>query len=91
MKPPSDLFAWTPGAPPGDGPRQRKTPLPSGHAARPGSGPKGETCRTCGHLTRIRRAKTYLKCMLMHEHWTGGGKTDVRAKDPACRLWEKNE
>jgi hypothetical protein len=86
-----DLFAWSPGAPPGEGPKERKTPKPSGHAARPGSGPAGETCKTCGHLARVRHAKVYLKCGLMEEFWTGGGKTDVRARDPACRMWEKNE
>lgn len=91
MKPPSNLFTWQPGAPPGDGPRERKTTLPRGHAARPGTGPKGETCKTCKNLARNERAKTYLKCWLMRDHWTGGGATDVRVKDPACSFWEKNE
>lgn len=61
---------------------------PQGHAAAPGSGPEGETCRTCKHLYRKSMAKTYLKCELMKHRWTGGGKTDVRAKDPACARWE---
>lgn len=88
----TDLFAWTAGAPPGDQ-RKRKTPAPKGHAATPGLGPKGETCGSCGHLARNRRsaARTYLKCFLARESWTGGGATDVRARDPACSLWEKNE
>jgi hypothetical protein len=61
-----------------------------GYAARPGSGPAGETCATCKHLCRIRHAKTYLKCGLVKHAWTGGPKTDIRAKSPACQLWEPN-
>jgi hypothetical protein len=97
----TDLFAWTPGAPPGDQ-RQRKTPVPKGHAGTPGLGPAGETCGSCGHLHRSRiprrgrpgASRVYLKCDLMREHWNreGAGRaTDVRAKDAACSFWEKNE
>ena len=70
--------------------KKRRTTLPRGHAAPPGSGPAGETCRTCEHFARRRYAKTYLKCALMKAHWTGGPGSDIRAKDPACRLWEKS-
>jgi hypothetical protein len=63
--------------------RQRRR----GHAAIPGTGPKGETCGTCAHLARHRMAKTYLKCDLIR--WTSGPGTDVRAKDPACSRWER--
>ena len=59
-----------------------------GHAALPGTGPAGETCGSCKHLYRKLMAKTYLKCELMHAHWTGGEGTDVRAGDAACRRWE---
>lgn len=59
-----------------------------GHAAPPGTGPKGQTCGTCRHLARKHMAKTYLKCALMEAVWTGGGGTDVRARDLACRKWE---
>lgn len=58
-----------------------------GHAAPPGTGPEGETCKTCDHLARKRMSKTYLKCGLMQALWTGGGGTDVRAGDPACKRW----
>jgi hypothetical protein len=58
-----------------------------GHAAPPGTGPEGQYCKTCEHLERKQMSKTYLKCGLMRAHWTGGGGTDVRAGDPACRLW----
>jgi hypothetical protein len=66
---------------------------PQGHAMPPGYGPAGETCGSCGHLHRSRRSAKHviLKCKLMQKHWSGGRATDVRAKDPACHLWEKNE
>lgn len=60
-----------------------------GHAAMPGTGPEGETCGSCAHLYRNRQQKTYLKCALMRAYWTGGFGTDVRARDLACRRWEK--
>lgn len=60
-----------------------------GHVAPPGTGPEGETCKTCKHLYRREMAKTYLKCGLNQAAWTGGGATDVRASDPPCRRWEK--
>ena len=58
-----------------------------GHAAQPGTGPEGETCKTCKHYVRKRMAKVYRKCGLMQEHWTGGAGTDIRAGDPACEKW----
>lgn len=61
----------------------------TGYAAPPGSGPTGETCRTCKHLVHKRMAGTYLKCELMRSVWTGGGGTDVKAKSPACSQWER--
>jgi hypothetical protein len=69
----------------------RKSTVPRGHAALPGTGPQGETCGSCNNLARIRYAKTYLKCGLMKAHWTGGPKTDVRARDAACKRWEKKQ
>lgn len=68
---------------------RRKDPQPRGHAAPPGSGPEGETCRSCRHLVRRELAKTYFKCALRRR--THGRATDVRAKDPACARWEKTE
>lgn len=59
-----------------------------GYAAPPGTGPEGETCKSCRHLSRKEMGKTYLKCGLMKMAWTGGSGTDVLAKAPACRLWE---
>jgi hypothetical protein len=59
-----------------------------GHAARPGTGPKGETCGTCQHYRRVLGGnRHYLKCGLMKHAWTGGPGSDIRAKDPACGYW----
>lgn len=60
-----------------------------GYAAPPGSGPTGETCKSCKNLTRKVLAGTFLKCALMSAHWTGGYGTDVLARSPACRRWDK--
>ena len=67
--------------------RSKKT----GHAAPPGTGPLGETCKSCKHLYRHKMSRTYLKCGLMQAVWTSGYGTDVRAGDPACKKWEKKE
>ena len=69
----------------------RISTLPRGHAAPPGSGPAGETCASCANLVRRTFAKSYLKCNLSRDRWTGGGGSDIRAKDPACKKWEKAE
>lgn len=60
----------------------------TGHAWKPGTGPQGETCKTCAHLVRRRFSKVYLKCGLMKAQWTGGPGSDVKARDPACKKWE---
>jgi len=58
-----------------------------GYAAAPGSGPAGETCKTCRHHVIIQIKNIYHKCGLVH--WTAGAKTDIRLKSPACRRWEE--
>ena len=69
----------------------RTTPLPKGHAAPPGSGPAGETCAGCEHYTRREyHNRIYRKCGKNKANWTQGPGSDIRAKDPACRLWEKS-
>ncbi len=68
--------------------RQRREPTPRGYAGIPGTGPAGETCKTCKHLFRNQQARVYLKCDLNRARWTGGGGSDVRAKSPACKFWE---
>ena len=67
---------------------KRRDPTPSGHAAPPGTGPDGETCKTCRHSYGLQYAKTYYKCALNRAKWTGGRKTDIRLRDPACEKWE---
>jgi len=61
------------------------------YPAVPGSGPTGETCKTCANLARVECSKTYLKCRLMEKFWTGGPGTDVKARSPACEFWQKKE
>jgi len=69
---------------------KRKDPIPRGHAWTPGTGPEGETCGTCKHLYRRQMGKTYLKCGLNRARWTGGKGSDIRARDDACKKWEKS-
>ena len=62
--------------------RSRPTPEPIG------SGPEGETCKTCRYATRVDyHDKRYYKCDLI-EQWTHGPGTDIRLKWPACAKWE---
>lgn len=69
---------------------KRRDPEPNGYAAPPGTGPSDQTCRTCCHLFRneMRSGKAFLKCSLRRADWTGGRKSDILAKAPACRMWE---
>lgn len=57
----------------------------------PGTGPDGETCKTCKHIYRKHMAKTYIKCALVQKWWTGGGGTDIKAGSPACSKWESGK
>lgn len=59
---------------------------PKGNAAPIGSGPAGETCRTCVHARCVKLGKTYHKCALVKA--TGGPATDIRLKWPACARWQ---
>lgn len=56
-----------------------------GYAAKPGTGPKGETCGSCKH---IRRGRRYRKCELTRACWTHSQRTDILARAPACAKWE---
>lgn len=69
-------------------PKKRKPTPSKGYAAPPGTGPKGETCKTCKHYYIGHRGH-YRKCALMRARWTGGPGTDIKAGAPACRSWEK--
>jgi hypothetical protein len=70
----------------------RKPTQPKGYAASPGTGPAGETCKTCTHKrsTGSACARVYWKCDLMRNAWTGGPGTDIRMGSPACSRWEKD-
>lgn len=59
-----------------------------GYAAQPGTGPAGETCKSCRHYVIKQMANTYRKCALRRGQWTGGAGTDVKARAPACSRWE---
>lgn len=67
--------------------RKPTVTVKNGYAAEPGTGPSGETCKTCRHLVANRLSKTYWKCGLLRAFWTGGAKTDVLLKSPACQHW----
>ena len=56
--------------------------------AKPGTGPEGQTCRTCFFRTAITyRDTTYNKCAKMEKAWSHGAGTDIRLKWPACAEW----
>ena len=67
--------------------REKKT----GHAAAPGTGPAGETCKTCVFYTIVKPgANKFRKCghPISRKHWTHGPGTDIKASDPACHFWK---
>ena len=67
---------------------RKKPRTPRGYAALPGTGPDGETCKSCEHIVRLAYGKVYRKCGLMEHIWTGGPRSDILAGAPACRRWE---
>lgn len=71
------------------GPGRRKPTVARGYAAPPGTGPEGETCRSCKHKKRLSNGgkKSFLKCEAFREHWTHGPGTDIKAGTAACREW----
>lgn len=88
---PLDLFGCeiTTPAPVAPGVPQKRKTKPNGYAALPGTGPAGETCKTCAFYSGVRYAKKYRKCLLMLPQWTGGPGTDILARSPACAYWRK--
>ncbi len=56
----------------------------------PGTGPAGETCKTCKHYGGVRLSRLYRKCELTKAQWTSGPGTDILASAPACSKWEKS-
>lgn len=57
---------------------------PRGYAEPPGTGPAGETCGSCKHISRDRG---WAKCEEARHKWTGGRASDVLVRAPACRRW----
>lgn len=68
--------------------QKRKSPVKRGYYFTPGTGPAGETCRTCQHYTIRRYSGTYRKCYLNRANWTHSAGTDILASAPACKFWE---
>lgn len=68
----------------------RKPTVKRGYAAAPGTGPEGQTCKTCQFKVSSdgRSAKHFLKCELRRSTWTNGEGTDILARSPACSKWE---
>lgn len=71
---------------------KRKPTVLNGYAAPPGSGPEGETCKTCRFKHSMGSqsgSKHFIKCDANEARWTHGEGSDIRASSPACRAWEK--
>ena len=85
-----DLFGYVPPAPAKPSVPARKAGPLKGHAWPPGTGPEGETCKSCRHYVVRHMAKTNRKCWLTRAQWGRRG-TDIRASDPACLKWEAKE
>ena len=67
----------------------KKKYTPHGYAAAPGTGPKGEYCRTCQFAVRRSGGrKHYWKCYLRVRAWSSCYATDILLKSPACKHWE---
>lgn len=60
-----------------------------GWAAQPGSGPEGETCKSCknSYIHHRQNGKNWWKCALLKP--THGAATDLRLKWTACNRWEQ--
>lgn len=82
----SDLFANLPEHAAPDKPVRVKAK--GLYAALPGTGPVGETCRTCANLSAQQMSNRWYKCELTRPWWTGGVGTDVKARSPACSKWK---
>lgn len=71
------------------GEKKRHTTKPKGYPALPGSGPAGQTCKTCDNYTRVGgHAKAFRKCLVIRHRWTHGPGTDIKASWPACSFWK---
>lgn len=74
-----------------DGPKRKSNNRPNGYAGVPGTGPGGETCKTCEFCAAVDyHDKRYYKCKKRLK-WTHGLGTDILLKSPACQFWEKEK
>jgi len=64
---------------------------PRGYVGTPGTGPQGETCKTCRHLVRVQWSRSRPKCGAARAKWTRGRASDVLVRAPACQFWEKTQ
>jgi hypothetical protein len=63
---------------------------PKGYAFPPGTGPRGETCRTGKNKLSVRVGNRRVpKCQLAQLNWTHSRRTDILVSSPACQYWEK--
>lgn len=61
-------------------------PKPAGYADIPGTGPAGKRCCDCKFdVAQSSGKRSWHKCRLMQDQWTGGRRTDILARSPACR------
>jgi len=70
---------------------KKTTTQANGYAMRPGTGPEGKRCCDCKHFVKKKLAKTYFKCGLARQYWTGGRATDVKYYSPACLYFKEEE
>jgi len=67
--------------------RKRGKVVARGYAAAPGTGPDGETCRSCANRYGVTGGrKTFWKCRLA-PRFSCGPATDIRLGWPACVRW----
>lgn len=78
---------------PSESKRRRKPTRKRGYVMPPGTGPKGETCKSCKHKVTygMRSGRSFVKCGLMRDRWTHGPGSDIYASAPACQKWEKKD
>jgi hypothetical protein len=69
-------------------PRGKHYVEPRGYADRPGTGPAGETCKSCCHSYHGGTGRGgYPKCELTRACHTSSRRTDILMGAPACSKW----
>lgn len=69
--------------------QRRLSEQAKGYAWKPGTGPAGETCRTCTHCQHIAyHRRGYNKCAANRAAWGHSVRSDIRLRSPACKKWE---